>query len=565
MLLEEYQNTQTLYQLKPEQLTHFCEDLRTFLIEHILTYGGHFAANLGVVEVTVALMRHFPAEHHPYIWDVGHQSYAYKILTGRKDELKTIRSYHGISGFPKIDESPYDYFGTGHSSTALSAAMGMAWTQKNQESNPTVIAIIGDGALTGGMCFEALNNLKNSHLNILIIYNDNGMGIDPNAGAVHWANQPDVKSFFEFFGLEYFGPADGHNVLALSEQLEELRHQKHPRILHIKTVKGKGYPEAEAEQTKWHSAPKFVKVDPQRKPQRTWHEAFANAMEQLSTTYADIMGITPAMPSSSGLAPLLKRFPDRFVDVTIAEQHALTFAAGLATKGKKPFVAIYSTFLQRAYDQFIHDIALQQLPVVLCIDRAGLVGEDGPTHHGVFDLSFLLPIPSIEIWSPANESELLHAMNHAYHQQKPVCIRYPKGATPEITTEATAPYTWLKNTENATALLVSTGKTTEWVFQILSELSEMSIDVLHLNQIKPVPQIPFNAVYSHILTVEDGVIIGGMGHYLKSEWTQFSYSSWKHLGVKDTFIPHGHNAELYAHAGYSPSQILKAVTTLFSI
>lgn len=546
--------------IEENELPLFCNDLRAYIIEEILKQGGHFAANLGVVELTVALLRKFSPKNHPYIWDVGHQSYPYKILTDRKNEISHIRSYSGISGFPKITESNYDFFGTGHSSTALSAAMGMAWSRKSETNDP-VIAIVGDGALTGGMTFEALNNIKNQHLNVIIIFNDNGMGIDPNAGAVHQASNEMLKQWFEFYGLNYQGPIDGHNLSELTNSLNILASLNGPQLLHVKTIKGKGYLPAESEQTKWHSTPKYVKVDPQKTAAKSWHQAFGDAMMDLAEKYPNIYGITPAMPSSSGLAPLLKKFPERFIDVTIAEQHALTFAAGIAASGKKPFVAIYSTFLQRAYDQFIHDIALQRLPVVLCIDRAGLVGEDGPTHHGVFDLAFLLPIPDVEIWSPATETELIHALEHAYIQQHPVCIRYPKGALPQLTTDFSKPFTWMHRSDNHNILCITTGKSTSILGEIAEHLKQLDVSWLHVQQVKPFPQIHDNSQYKHIITIEDGSIIGGMGNYIH-QGKFLTADEWHFLGTPDRFIPHGSNQELYQEAGFSSMRILEKIQEL---
>ncbi len=559
MNFQQYTDPKHLSLLDETALPGFCEDLRKFIIDTILHQGGHFAANLGVVELCVALMRVFPVTQHPYIWDVGHQSYPFKILTGRKHELKNIRSLNGISGFPKITENPFDAFGTGHSSTALSAAMGMAWAQKDlaPSDQHTVISVIGDGALTGGMSFEALNNLKNSQLDVLLVFNDNGMGIDPNAGAIHQADLKSLKSWFEFFGLQYTGPIDGHDIKALLRALMATKVIKGPKIIHVKTLKGKGYEPAEREQTKWHSAPKYIKVQPQSSPKRAWHEAFGDIVFNMATEYPQIMGITPAMPSSSGLTRSMHAFPDRFLDVTIAEQHALTFAAGIAKMGKKPIVAIYSTFLQRAYDQFIHDIALQNLPVIIAIDRAGLVGEDGPTHHGAFDLAFLLPIPNIQIWSPGNELELQFALETAYHSSEPVCIRYPKGALPQIHTQPDQLFTWKINFPNHKILCITTGKSTELLGEIEERLEPLGINWLHLNRIKPLPEIAFAENYSHIITIEDGVITGGMGNYLRQELQHLALSTWKHLGIQNVFIPHGNNTQLYEIAGYGPDSILR--------
>jgi 1-deoxy-D-xylulose-5-phosphate synthase len=564
MDFHQYQDPKDLSILNFNDLPQFCEDLRAYIIETILNSGGHFAANLGVVELCVTLMKAYPVPQHRYIWDVGHQSYPFKILTHRKQQIKHIRTYDGISGFPKLTESTYDSFGTGHSSTAISAAMGMAWAQFDlpPSQQHTVISIVGDGALTGGMSFEALNNLKSNPLDVLIVFNDNGMGIDPNAGAIHQANAAELQSWFEFFGLHYIGPVNGHDIAELTTAIHSIQAVKGPKLLHVKTIKGKGYAPAEIEQTKWHSAPKYVKVQPHSSPKRAWHEAFGDAMFDLATKHPKVMGITPAMPSSSGLSKAINAFPERFVDVTIAEQHALTFAAGIAQAGKKPFVAIYSTFLQRAYDQFIHDIALQELPVTVCIDRAGLVGEDGPTHHGAFDLAFLLPIPNIQIWSPANENELVYALNESLNHPQPVCIRYPKGPLPAIETTFTQPLTWLKQLSDSRILCITTGKTTELLGEIEEHLEPLFVDWLHLARLKPLPPITNLASYTQIITIEDGIITGGIGNFLKQELGPQTPAQWHHLGINDTFITHGNNSILYELAGYGPKAILKRLQDL---
>lgn len=566
MNFSNYEGPQDLLHLPNGDLPHFCQDLRNYLIEQILQQGGHFAANLGVVELCVTLMVKFPVENHRFIWDVGHQSYPYKILTNRKKEIQNIRSFEGISGFPKINESPYDSFGTGHSSTAISAAMGMAWAQKSlpPRQRHTVICIVGDGALTGGMSFEALNNIKSSQLDILIVYNDNGMGIDPNAGAIHQADETEVKSWFEFFGLQYSGPIDGHNTDALLTAMDLCQNQSGPKLLHVKTIKGKGFEAAELEQTKWHSAPKYVKVQPNNSKTRAWHEAFGSLVYDLAKSNNDIMGITPAMPSSSGLSKCIKEFPERFIDVTIAEQHALTFAAGIAQSGKRPIVAIYSTFLQRAYDQLIHDIALQNLPVVVCIDRAGLVGEDGPTHHGAFDLAFLLPIPNLHILAPATETELRLCLVRALESQNPTCIRYPKGPIPEISRIGSGYFDWIIQKNQNKILCISSGKTSEFLGEIHERLEPLKVDWLHICQIKPLPLISNLDSYKYIVTVEDGVITGGMGQYLEQNYRNQTSAKWIHLGIKDEFIPHGSNKILYELAGYGPESIYTQLSDLTS-
>lgn len=562
-----YEGPEDLSQLAYSDLPHFCQDLRDYLIQEILQQGGHFAANLGVVELCVTLMVKFPVENHRFIWDVGHQSYPYKILTKRKKEIRNIRSFNGISGFPKITESPYDAFGTGHSSTAISSAMGMAWAQKSlpKSQQHTVICIVGDGALTGGMSFEALNNIKNSQLNILIVYNDNGMGIDPNAGAIHQANELEVQNWFEFFGLNYSGPVDGHNTEALLTAMDICTKQPGPKLLHVKTIKGKGFEAAELEQTKWHSAPKYVKVQPNSIKKRSWHEAFGSLVYELAQSHEDIMGITPAMPSSSGLSKCIKEFPDRFIDVTIAEQHALTFAAGIAQSGKRPIVVIYSTFLQRAYDQLIHDIALQNLPVIICIDRAGLVGEDGPTHHGAFDLAFLLPIPNLHILAPANETELRLSLERALNSQNPTCIRYPKGPIPEIPEIVSGSTDWIIQNNSSKILCITAGKTSEFLNEIHERLGPLEVDWVHLCQIKPLPIITDIRTYDYVVTVEDGSIVGGMGQYLEQNYQTQTSAKWIQLGIKDEFIPHGSNKILYELAGYGPEAIFAKLEELHTL
>jgi 1-deoxy-D-xylulose-5-phosphate synthase len=562
MNFHNYEGPNDLSQLKSSDLPHFCKDLRDFLVAEILQQGGHFAANLGVIELCVSLMVKFPVEKHPFIWDVGHQSYPFKILTHRKNEIKNIRSYEGISGFPKISESPFDSFGTGHSSTAISAAMGMAWAKKSQSQNEsqTVICIVGDGALTGGMSFEALNNIKSSQLDILIVYNDNGMGIDPNAGAIHQANPSEVKAWFEFFGLQYSGPIDGHHTDALINAIDDIKSHYGPKLLHVKTIKGKGYAPAELEQTKWHSAPKYVKVQPQNTATRSWHEAFGDIIYDLASAHSNIMGITPAMPSSSGLSKCIQDFSDRFIDVTIAEQHAMTFAAGIAQAGKRPIVAIYSTFLQRAYDQLIHDVALQNLPVIICIDRAGLVGEDGPTHHGAFDLAFLLPIPNLQIYAPANEIELKTTLETALSLNKPICIRYPKGPIPALPKITSGLFTWIIQNASNPILCITTGKTTELLGEIKEHLEPLKINWLHICQIKPIPDFGTLSQYQKIITIEDGAVIGGMGQYLEQHLK--NQAQWRHLGIQDDFIPHGNNKILFELAGYGPEALLKTLTAL---
>lgn len=566
-LLDAIHSADNISQLSETDLQTLSHECRQFLIDTVLSHGGHFAGNLGVVELTVALLKVFNPSHDRFVWDVGHQSYAYKILTGRRDALQSIRSYGGIAGFPKRGESPADHFGTGHSSTAISAALGMA-VAAGLQGNPhnTHIAIVGDGALSGGMSFEALNNAAASNANLLIIINDNQISIDAGTGAMndHLAGiRPGEPNIFTALNLEYHGPIDGHDLTALIENLQHLKSLKSPRILHVKTIKGKGYAPAEAEQTKWHSTGKFVKIEAQiRKETPKWHEAAGQYMLEIAEQHRHVAGITPAMPSGSGLVKCFASYPDRFFDTGIAEQHAVTFAAGLAASGIKPFLFIYSTFLQRGYDQVIHDIALQNLPVVICIDRAGLVGEDGPTHHGAFDIPMLRCIPGIKMMAPACAAELKAMMHQAVLADYPVAIRYPKGPIPDFSWDFKPqhilehPGTCLKSGENTA--VISTGNATTQTLKAF-HLAQTSAAHYHFPVIHPLPSDILSDIvrnFSQIITVEDGAIAGGFGesvaHCLQSEGFKGTI---KHLGIPDAFITHGSNELLYDLCGYSPEKI----------
>ena len=563
MFLENIQHPSEIQSLNTEELIELSKELREYIIETILHNGGHFAANLGVIELTTALLKNYDLNSDQIVWDVGHQSYPFKVLTLRKEELKSIRNFNGLSGFPKIEESNFDHFGTGHSSTAISAAMGMAQAAKiNNEPHRNFIAVVGDGALTGGMSYEALNNIVNSNLNITIVLNDNQIGIDPNTGALnnHLTNEdyPQIKQWFEWFGLNYNGPIDGHNVYELLSAFKKSKSIQGPKIIHVKTIKGKGYLPAEKEQTKYHSTNKYVKIQPnENHVSKKWQDVFGEILIELAEQNSQVVGITPAMPSSCGMQKAMDIFPDRFFDVGISEQHAVTFAAGLATQGKIPFVNIYSTFIQRAYDQIIHDVALQNLPVVFCIDRAGLVGEDGPTHHGAFDISFLNCIPNIEIFAPKNAQELFNNMKYAVSAGKPIAIRYPKGSVKNDSwfTENTDVVEYIIENKHE-ILVISTGIASNFVESVKSKTS-ISFDSLHINQIKPFPHFNLSN-YSKIITVEDGSIIGGFGQSIKMNHANFK-GSWLHLGIPDQFIPHGNNENLYELAGYGIDAIVTAI------
>ena len=626
-LLSKISDNKFIKSLNSESLIDLSNDLRQFITQSVLTSGGHFSSNLGVIELTVALHHtlNFPSDG--IVWDVGHQSYPHKVLSGRGDLLHTIRSFQGLSGFPKREESPFDIFGTGHSSTAISAAMGMAAAAKiklkNQKSSsnssqPTFVAVVGDGALTAGLSYEALNNLFESDLNVMIVLNDNHMGIDPNTGALNTRLQtaPDkVKAWFEWFGLNYQGPIDGHDMTQLLPAIQNCYKQTGPRLVHIKTIKGKGYPPAEKEQTKWHSASKYVKIEQPIHPNIKWQDVYGDMVMSLAESNPKIVGITPAMPSSCGMIKAMNAFPDRFFDVGIAEQHALTFAAGMATQDTIPIVNIYSSFLQRGYDQWIHDVALQNLPVILCIDRSGLVGEDGPTHHGAFDIAFLRCIPQSILCAPRNARELYASLWIGTQKVGPIAIRYPKGTINDNQWKAvmdnvlaikTLSPQWLKSDGEAKVLLITTGHATNLAVQANaivekqndSEASDFgdknkdrtnkpaSIQYHHLHM--PILQWADNnpdfqtlssAVspitikgYKHIITVEDGCIKSGWGEGMRgmiydlpqekqdSQANQTALPLFQHLGIPHDFIEHGNNEdELYRRCGYAPEDIAWAI------
>ena len=575
-LLHTINSAEDVSLLGTEDLLALSHECRQFLIDTILKHGGHFAGNLGVVELTVALLKVFNPADDPIIWDVGHQSYAYKVLTGRREHLKSIRSYGGIAGFPKRGENPADHFGTGHSSTAISAALGMAMASKIiGNDNNTHIAIVGDGALSGGMSFEALNNAAASKANLLIIVNDNQISIDAGTGAMneHLANiQPGEPNLFTALNLDYHGPIDGHDLPLILEKLQHLKSLKHPRVLHIKTTKGKGHAPAEAEQTKWHSTGKFVKIEArQSKESSKWHEVAGQCMLDIAKQHRHVAGITPAMPSGSGLVNCFQTYPDQFFDTGIAEQHAVTFAAGLAASGIKPFLFIYSTFLQRGYDQVIHDIALQNLPVVICIDRAGLVGEDGPTHHGAFDIPMLRCIPGLTILAPATATELYAMMQQAVYAEHPIVIRYPKGPVPELSWEfhreemLTHPGLCLKEGEHTA--VISTGNATALAHEAFN-INDTPAAHYHFPSIHPLRGDLFAQIgqhYAQIITVEDGCIAGGFGESVSQYLYQQGFTGKiTHLGIPDAFITHGSNDILYDECGYSPEKIAKAIQLSFS-
>ncbi len=560
-----------------------CQDIRDFFIEKILKNGGHFSANIGVVELTVALHYVYDLPSDKLVWDVGHQAYIHKLLTGRKSAFDTIRKFEGLSGFPKIDESAFDHFGTGHSSTSISAVMGMAEAALLNNKTNTHIAVIGDGSLTGGMAFEALNNLGVSKANVLVVVNDNQMGIDPNLGAINThLNEIDgiTPNLFENLGLNYHGPVDGHNVLELVAIFEKQRQENGPQVLHIKTLKGKGYEPAEKAQTDWHSV-SYVKIDPNGQKNRSpessekplkFQEVFGHTLLEIAEKDERVVGVTPAMPSGSSMKIMMEAMPHRIFDVGIAEQHAVTFAAGLALEGKRPFCNIYSSFAQRAYDQIIHDVALQNIPVIFCLDRAGLVGADGPTHHGTFDLAFLNAVPNLIILSPMDEHELRNMMYWAVdYTDGPVVIRYPRGRGNLVDYNNE-----IQPLEVGSLRTLCTGNKLAVISigQIGVEVQKAIVNNKLTNQIthidarfmKPLDLSRIGELFRSfdtIITVEESCLIGGFGQQIKALAQDSLYKGTiTSLGLPDVFVEHGEIDELRAKYGIDAERIGRVITEL---
>ena len=611
---------QDLRKFDKKDLKNICEDFRNFIINSISKNGGHFGASLGVVELTVALHYVYNTPDDMIVWDVGHQAYGHKILTGRKDIFYTNRVYKGLSGFPKISESEYDTFGVGHSSTSISAALGMAVASKYQGYNERQhIAVIGDGGMTGGISFEGMNHAGDTETNITIILNDNCMSIDPNVGALKkyltdistsptfnnirddiWKVlgklnkvgesarnvgkniEKSLKSFvldnsnlFEALNLRYFGPIDGHDINHLVKTLEYLKRIPGPKLLHCITKKGKGYSLAEKNQTKWHATGKFdvasgksLIIKKKEKSPPKYQDVFGNTIVELAKINDKIMGITPAMPSGSSLNIMMNEMPQRAFDVGIAEQHAVTFSAGLATKGLIPFCNIYSTFMQRAFDQVIHDVCIQNLPVIFCLDRAGIAGSDGPTHHGAYDLAYMRCLPNMIVSAPMNESELRNLMYTAQNLNKhPFTIRYPraKGAMIEWKTKMEL----IKIGEgriicegNDIAIL-SIGHIGNYVKKAINKLRKENIYPSHYDMrfVKPLDEKLLHRIlkkHKFILTVEDGCVIGGFGSAILEFISDNNYkNSVQRLGIPDRVIEHGSQEELYVECNYDDDAIYR--------
>lgn len=612
-----------LRRLRPDQLPQVCDELREYIIETVSIHGGHFGASLGVVELTTALHYVYHTPDDRLIWDVGHQAYGHKILTGRREEFHTNRLYRGLSGFPKRSESEYDAFGVGHSSTSISAALGMAVARDLNRDDRNVVAVIGDGAMTAGMAFEAMNNAGAMDRDMLVILNDNNMSIDPNVGALkeYLAEITTSKTFnkvrdeiydllghfkgagekmrkaasrleravtaavtpgalFQALGFKYYGPVDGHNVDTLRRHLEDLKTISGPKLLHVVTVKGKGFAPAEREQTKWHaqSSP-FDKItgkslaEPVRKPSPPkYQDVFGDALVDLAEQDESIVAITPAMPSGSSVWPMMNRFPERAFDVGIAEQHAVTFAAGLAAEGKHPFAALYSTFLQRGFDQVVHDVAIQKLSVTFCIDRAGVVGADGPTHHGLYDVSYLRSIPNMVVCSPMDEQDLRDLMySSTLHKEASWAIRYPRGRATGMEIRRSfkeiAPGQGREIRRGEAIAILSFGPIGNYVSEILPELESEGITPGHYDMrfAKPLDLGLLDRIigeYDYLITLEDGTEKGGFGSAVAEALiSRVDRIPVRIMGVPDRVIEHGTQRELHDEIGIGPDGIAAAVRT----
>ncbi|WP_255593138.1 1-deoxy-D-xylulose-5-phosphate synthase [Mesoflavibacter sp. SCSIO 43206] len=567
-ILQHINSPDDLKTLNQEQLLLLAKELREFIINIVATKEGHLGASLGVIELTIALHYVFNTPTDQLIWDVGHQAYGHKILTGRRDIFETNRQLNGISGFPKRKESEYDAFGVGHSSTSISAALGMAIASRIKGDLTTQhIAVIGDASIASGMAFEGLNHAGVSKANLLVILNDNAIGIDPSVGALK-QYLTNVKkgtqkqdNIFEALNFDYSGPIDGHDLPALINELERLKSVKGPKFLHVITTKGKGLKQAEADQVKYHAPGQFdaksgeliTKTETKPQPPK-YQDVFGHTLVELAKTNQKIVGITPAMPTGSSLKYMMDAFPDRAFDVGIAEQHAVTLAAGMATQGLIPFCNIYSTFMQRAYDQVIHDVATQNLPVIFCLDRAGLVGQDGATHHGVFDLAYLRCIPNLIIFAPRNEVELRNMLYTAQlGLNHPIAIRYPRGRG--ITVDWKQPFSKIEIgkgeqlKEGKEVAVLSIGTISKNVTEALNSIENPeTFSHYDMRFVKPLDEALLHSIlkkHSTIITVEDGTVCGGFGSAILEFAANHNYkNNFITKGIKDEFIEHGTTEEL---------------------
>ena len=580
---KEIQTPEQLRLLPPEELQAFAETLRQEIIHTLARGEGHLGSSLGTVELTVALHYCFNTPEDILVWDVGHQAYGHKMLTGRRKEFEHLRQRHGISGFPKREESTYDPFGAGHAGTALSAVLGMALSASNNKRQH--IAVVGDASIANGMAFEALNHLGTTKANVLIVLNDNSMGIDPSVGALknYFDRVKKEKSsstnFFQSLNLDYQGPLDGHDLHALLKAFEKQKNNTGPRILHVVTTKGKGLPSAEKEQVRYHAPGKFDPVTGKLNPKQNhkkikFQEVFGQSLLRLAQQNKKIVAITPAMPTGSGLVDLMNALPEQCIDVGIAEQHAVTLAAGMATQGKIPFCIIYSTFLQRAYDQIIHDVALQKLPVVFCIDRAGVVGHDGPTHHGLFDLSFLSCIPNLYIAAPRDAAALQNLLYTAQLGiEAPLAIRYPRGYS-EVETLS---FDFQKSAWGKMEQLKKGSQIAVLSLGTMAKTVAAALDTLHESEAfahydlcfaKPLDEEMLQHIfktYSAVMIVEEGVKHGGVGSAILEFSSRHQYSLQIQLeGVEDVFVPHGNASELLVEIGLDASTLAKKMELLLN-
>ncbi|OIN60034.1 1-deoxy-D-xylulose-5-phosphate synthase [Arsenicibacter rosenii] len=628
-LLATINTPEDLRRLDKTKLPQVCDELRQFIIDNVSVYGGHFGASLGVVELTVALHYIFNTPDDQLIWDVGHQAYGHKILTGRRDKFHTNRFYGGLSGFPKRRESPYDAFGVGHSSTSISAALGMAVaSQLQNQMHRHHIAVIGDGAMTAGEAFEGMNHAGATNSNLLIVLNDNCMSIDPNVGALKeyltdittshtynrvkdevWNLLGKMSTFgksaqeivskveagmkatllkssnlFESLNLRYFGPIDGHDIDHMTSVLEDLKNIPGPKLLHCVTVKGKGYGPAEKDQTKWHAPGLFDKVTGEIKkkvyetPQPPkYQDVFGHTLVELAQANERIVGVTPAMPSGSSMNLMMKAIPERAFDVGIAEQHAVTFSAGMATRGEVVFCNIYSTFMQRAYDQVIHDVCIQELPVVFCLDRAGFAGADGPTHHGAYDIAFMRCIPNMIVASPMNEKELRNMMFTAASDtiqsgKQAFTIRYPRGegVMPNWRTPfEEIPVGKGRMVQDGEGVAILTfGPIGNYAVKASAMLEKEGLRPAHFDMrfAKPLDEVLLHTIFQRfdrVLTVEDGCLQGGFGSAVLEFMVDHGYAARvKRLGIPDAIVEHGEQIELHRECGFDPEGIAEAVREL---
>ena len=623
-LLESVNDPSQLRALSRPQLKPLADELRAFVLGSVAQTGGHLSSNLGTVELTVALHYVFNTPEDRIVWDVGHQTYPHKILTGRRERMSSLRQLGGLSGFPMRSESPYDCFGTAHSSTSISAALGMALAARQQGSDRISVAVIGDGAMTAGMAFEAMNNAGVSNCRLLVILNDNDMSISPPVGALnrylaqlmsghfyaaakHVGKQvlKPVKPLFELakrieehakgmvvpatlfeqFGFNYVGPIDGHDLESLVPTLENIKHllehNEGPQFLHVVTKKGQGYKLAEADPIAYHGPGKFdpaVGLQPAASSKQTFTQVFGHWLCDMAAQDTRLVGITPAMREGSGMVEFHSRFPDRYFDVGIAEQHAVTFAAGLACEGLKPVVAIYSTFLQRAYDQLIHDVALQNLPVVFAVDRAGLVGADGATHAGAFDIPFIRCIPNMSLATPSDEAECRRLLCTAFAQEHPVAVRYPRGAGVGIEVEQSlegppiGQARYLRKGSGSGLALLAFGPIAYTALEVAQALDATVVDMRWVKPLDKAMLAEVAASHSRLVTLEEGVVAGGAGSAVNEALAEWAVGSKPavcpdvlNLGLPDRFVEHGDPHKLMSLCGLDASGITQSIAQHFGL